>query len=98
MRIRLAAVAAWLPFVEGAPPVARAQTVHAPARAPAEDTSWVSHVSIYEVFVHDFSPAGNFRGVAAGLDRIQGVGANIVWLMPIHPVGILDRKSTRLNS
>ena len=92
MRIRLAVVAAWLPFVAGAPAVARAQPVHAPARAPAEDTTWVSHGAIYEVFVHDFSPAGNFRGVTAGLDRIQAVGANIVWLMPIHPVGILNRK------
>src|ERR1051325_7551517 len=86
MRIRLAVVAAWLPFVAGAPPVARAQPVHAPARAPAADTTWVSHGAIYEVFLHDFSPAGNFRGVTAGLDRIQAVGANIVWLMPIHPV------------
>src|ERR1051326_6714081 len=94
MRIRLAVVAAWLPFVAGAPAVARAQPVHAPARAPAEDTTWVSHGAIYEVFVHDFSPAGNFRGVTAGLDRIQAVGANIVWLMPIHPVGILNRKGT----
>jgi glycosidase len=47
---------------------------------------------LYEVFVQDFSPAGNFRGVIDGLDRIQSSGANVVWLMPIHPIGALNRK------
>src|ERR1041385_4537001 len=85
MRIRLAVVAAWLPFVAGAPPVARAQPVHAPARAPAEDTTWVSHGAIYEVFVHDFSPAGNFRGVTAGLDCVPDhTSGDSVWVRE-HP-------------
>jgi glycosidase len=46
------------------------------------------------VFVRDFSPAGNLQGVIAGLDRIEAVGANIVWLMPIHPVGVANRKGS----
>jgi glycosidase len=44
------------------------------------------------VFVRDFAPAGDFQGVIAGLDRIRGAGANVLWLMPIHPVGRLNRK------
>ena len=66
--------------------------VLAPAAAP--DTSWVARSVLYEVFVQDFSPAGDFRGVIDGLDRIQSVGANVVWLMPIHPIGVEDRKGT----
>ncbi len=27
-----------------------------------------------------------------GLDRIQAVGASVVWLMPIYPIGVLNRK------
>ena len=50
--------------------------------------------AVYEVFVRDFSPQGNFRGVIEGLDRIQAVGANVVWLMPVHPVGVRNRKGT----
>jgi len=30
--------------------------------------------------------------VTHGLDRIRSVGANVIWLMPIHPVGVLNRK------
>jgi glycosidase len=46
------------------------------------------------VFVQDFSAAGNFRGVTAGLDRIEASGANVIWLMPIHPIGVLNRKGS----
>jgi glycosidase len=49
---------------------------------------------LYEVFVQKFSPSGDFRGVIAGLDRIQAVGADVVWLMPIHPIGEVNRKGT----
>jgi glycosidase len=60
---------------------------------PSND-AWVAQTSIYEVFVRDFSPDGNFRGVTAGLEDIQAVGAEVVWLMPIHPIGELERKGS----
>ena len=66
----------------------------ASSRVSAPDSSWVRHSAIYEVFVRDFSRSGDFRGVTRGLDRIQAVGANVVWLMPIYPVGIANRKGT----
>ena len=64
----------------------------APPERPAAQTSWVTRSAIYEVFVRDFSPSGNLEGVRLGLDRIQATGADVVWLMPIHPVGVLNRK------
>lgn len=72
--------------------VARTAPGQAPALATALDTSWVARSALYEVFVQDFSAAGNFRGVMEGLDRIQASGADVVWLMPIHPIGVLNRK------
>src|SRR5262245_54966387 len=42
---------------------------------------------LYEVNLRAFSQAGNLAGVAARLDQIQSTGANVLWLMPIHPVG-----------
>lgn len=62
--------------------------------AAAPDSSWITHSAIYEVFVRDFSRTGDFKGVTEGLGRIQAVGANVVWLMPIYPVGIANRKGT----
>jgi glycosidase len=74
--------------------VAPAASGQAPARGTAPDTSWVARSALYEVFVQDFSPAGTFRGVIDGLDRIQSSGADVIWLMPIHPIGLLNRKGT----
>jgi glycosidase len=90
MRYRVATVAACLSAAFAA--AARPAPAQVPASALVPDTSWVARCAIYEINVRDFSPTGDLRGVLAGLDRIQGVGANVVWLMPIYPVGVLDRK------
>ncbi len=92
MRNRLATVAAFLSLAAGYPAVARPWTRPLTAHVQALDTSWVTRSAIYEVNIRDFSPAGDLRGVIAGLDKIQAVGANVVWLMPIHPVGMVNRK------
>jgi glycosidase len=70
----------------------RTGTAMPPTLAP--DTSWVTRSAIYQVFVRDFSPDGDFRGVIAGLDRVQQAGADVIWLMPIHPIGVMNRKGT----
>lgn len=55
---------------------------------------WVQDAALYEVFVRDFSPSGDFDGVTATLSRVSATGADVMWLMPIHPVGELNRKGT----
>lgn len=67
---------------------------NAPLRAPVADTGWTKRAAIYEVFVRDFSPTGNFEGVTTNLDRIQAAGANVIWLMPIYPIGSANRKGS----
>jgi glycosidase len=91
MRESLATIAALLSLVTGCR-ASRTVPPQAPARVTAPETSWVTRSAIYEVNVRDFSPTGDLRGVTRGLDRIAAVGANVVWLMPIHPVGILNAK------
>jgi glycosidase len=87
----LSLAAACFAFAQPAPAqVAGPARVAAPALAP--DTSWVTRCAIYEVNVRDFSAEGDLKGVTAGLGRIQAAGANVVWLMPIYPVGKLNRK------
>ena len=65
-----------------------------PRPALAPETSWVPRSVIYELFVRDFSPRGNLAGVTRGLDDIRSTGADVVWLMPIFPVGLLNQKGT----
>ena len=44
---------------------------------------------IYQVNIRAFSQAGTLKGVQDRLDSIQKLGANVVYLMPIYPSGIL---------
>ena len=94
MRLRSTAALACLALATGYSAVVRPARAQVPARATAPDTSWVTRSAIYEVFVRDFSPTGDLGGVTRGLDRIAAAGADVVWLMPIHPVGQLNRKGT----
>lgn len=58
---------------------------------------WVKNAVIYEIFVRSFSPEGTFKGVEKQLPRLKKMGVSILWLMPIHPVGMKNRKG-RLGS
>ena len=44
---------------------------------------------IYQVNMRAFSQGGNFQGVIARLDSIKALGINIIYLMPVYPVGVL---------
>lgn len=44
---------------------------------------------IYQVNMRSFSSTHNFQGVISRLDSIKNLGVNVIYLMPIYPVGIL---------
>lgn len=50
---------------------------------------------IYEIFVRNHGPNGTFADVQADLARIRSLGVDVVWFMPIHPVGLFKRKGSR---
>lgn len=54
--------------------------------------SWLREGVIYEVFPRHFSREGNLNGVTAKLDELKNLGVNILWIMPIHPIGVKGRK------
>ncbi len=45
---------------------------------------------IYQVNMRVFSSTRNFQGVINRLDQIKALGANVVYLMPIYPVGAVN--------
>ncbi|MFT5900679.1 MAG: glycosidase [Glaciecola sp.] len=53
---------------------------------------WASNASIYQINVRHFSPSGTFDSVTSELARIKQLGVTIIWLMPIHIIGKLNRK------
>lgn len=49
---------------------------------------------MYSVFVRNYSNEGTFEGVRRDLNRIKNLGVDIIWLLPIHPIGEVARKGT----
>lgn len=55
---------------------------------------WSKNLSIYEINVRQFTPEGTFAALEAHLPRLKELGAEILWLMPINPIGEVNRKGT----
>ena len=56
--------------------------------------SFLHKATIYEVNTRQFSAKGDFKSVQQQLSRIHRMGAEILWFMPIHPIGKINRKGT----
>ncbi|HXQ81203.1 MAG TPA: alpha-amylase family glycosyl hydrolase [Opitutaceae bacterium] len=64
------------------------------AVAARPSPAWIREAVVYEIFPRQFSPKGDFAGVAARLDELKALGVDVLWLMPIHPIGHLKAKGT----
>jgi len=53
---------------------------------------WVREAVIYSVYLRSFSPEGTFAGLERRLPELKSLGVTVLWLMPIHPVGLKNRK------
>ena len=53
---------------------------------------WTRSASIYEVNVRQFSPSGRFSAVTAQIPRLSKMGVKILWIMPVQPIGVQERK------
>jgi hypothetical protein len=49
---------------------------------------------IYEIYVRNHGPNGTFLDVERDLPRIHNQGVDIIWFMPIHPIGRLNNKGS----
>lgn len=57
---------------------------------PFDKVPNTADIIMYEVNPRAFSAAGNLKGIQARLDSIKSLGINVIWLMPIHPIGELN--------
>ncbi|MCA9872784.1 MAG: hypothetical protein KC441_04000 [Anaerolineales bacterium] len=49
---------------------------------------------LYEIYVRNHGRSGTFADVTADLPRIRSLGVDVVWFMPIHPIGQLHKKGS----
>jgi len=70
-----------------------------PATVVAEPTKvnhadWTKNANIYEVNLRQYTSEGTFQAFEKHLDRLNEMGVDILWFMPIHPIGVKNRKGT----
>jgi len=55
---------------------------------------WSKNANIYEVNIRQYTHEGTFNAFSSHLERLKEMGVDILWLMPVTPVGELNRKGT----
>ena len=55
---------------------------------------WSKDLSIYEVNIRQYTEEGTFAAFQQHLPRLQEMRVGILWLMPINPIGELNRKGS----
>jgi glycosidase len=66
-------------------------TISAQKFSPPE---WSYNKAIYEVNIRQYTPEGNIKAFEKHLPELKKLGADLLWLMPIHPIGEKNRKGT----
>ena len=61
---------------------------------PDSHISWAYDATIYELNTRQFTPEGTFRAAEAELPTLKSLGVDIIWVMPIQPIGELHRKGS----
>lgn len=56
--------------------------------------AWTYDAVVYEMNVRQYTPEGTFAAAQAQLPRLKELGVDVIWLMPIYPIGEKERKGT----
>ena len=62
--------------------------------APLAQMPAVKDVAMYQVNPRVFAPENSLRAVADRIDSIKALGVNVMWVMPIYPIGIEKGKNS----
>lgn len=62
--------------------------------AQPQTPDWAYNATIYEVNLRQFTEEGTFNAFEEHLPKLKELGVDILWFMPVHPIGELNRKGT----
>ena len=67
-----------------------------PATAAADGAppAWTRNAVVYEVNVRQYTPEGTFTALQRHLPRLRNLGVDVLWLMPVQPIGKVNRKGS----
>ena len=57
---------------------------------PFDSVPEARNIVMYEVNLRAFSSSGDIQGVINRLDQLKALNVNVIWLMPIYPIGQIN--------
>jgi glycosidase len=66
----------------------------AAAPAPVPHLAWTRTANIYEVNIRQYTEEGTITAFETQLPRLQAMGVKILWIMPVQPIGVKNRKGS----
>ncbi|MFN6934311.1 MAG: alpha-amylase family glycosyl hydrolase [Tsuneonella sp.] len=64
------------------------------AYSKVKHPDWSKDAVLYQLNTRQFTPEGTFAAAEKQLPRLKELGVDVIWLMPIHPIGVENRKGT----
>lgn len=61
-------------------------------REVLQQPAWSRNATIYEVNIRQHTPEGTLVAFERDIARLNDLGVSILWLMPVHPIGVKNRK------
>ena len=55
---------------------------------------WSKNAVLYQLNTRQFTPEGTFAAAQQQLPRLKDLGVDVIWLMPVHPIGEVNRKGS----
>ena len=92
MRVTLTIITLLTAFVSCNTPQVQEEAIGFPEGSTAPE--WTRNASIYEVNIRQYTPEGTINAFSEHLQEIKDLGTDILWLMPIYPIGEVNRKGS----
>ena len=55
---------------------------------------WSYDAVMYEMNVRQLTEEGTFASAKRHLQHLKSIGVDVIWLMPIYPIGVVERKGS----
>lgn len=68
--------------------------IYAQKETSIHHPEWSRNATIYEVNLRQYTPEGTFNAFAKHMPELKKMGVDILWLMPINPIGEVNRKGS----
>lgn len=65
-----------------------------PTQLKMKHADWTKNANIYEVNIRQYTPEGTINAFRKHLPRLKDMGVDILWLMPVQPIGVKNRKGS----